>query len=758
MSEWTTGVAFISESQSVARNPNLREASADDDASKNAIAAAIQAGRLTLTEPTAKALLRNIGIDVPHGVVINEPHEARAALARLKPPFVGKIVSPNILHKSDIDGVRLNLVTADALETAIAEMAKTVAQRSAPIDGYLLEEMAPAGIEIAVGGLIDPSFGPMIMAGMGGIHIEVFNDVAYRICPITEDEAREMLDELRCARLFDGFRGAPAVSRSAIVDLLVKIGGADGFLMRHAQDILELDLNPVIVSSTRAVAADATIVLREKPPRASAEHDGTAPKSFADPLQDFRPLFEPQTVAVVGASATGANAANTFIRRMRAYGFTGSIYPIHPEASEVEGLPAYSSLLDTPRPADYAYIAVAGARVPALLSAAPGRVRFAQVIASGFGETESGAPLEGELVRAARAGGCRVLGPNCLGTFSPRGNLTFPVTAPRDVGTIGVLTQSGGLGTDIIKRGQSRGLKFSGLVSLGNSADVKPADLLEFYLADPKTRIIGLYLEDGKDGRRFFDILRSSQTQKPVVLMKGGRTKQGSVAAASHTGALAGNDRAWIALTEQTPTVMVSHLDGFIDVLLTLQFLDFRCGHPIERIALFGNGGGTSVLATDQFATEGIDIAPFSDGVRKRLEALSLPSGTSVTNPVDAPVRSLQQDDGHVAEKILDIIYQCGEVDAVVMHLNLASFAGREGVDPIENLIATATTARQRSAQNGQLVLVLRSDGSKELDDLRRHYRTVAIERGVPVFDELAPTAAAIGAIRTIQRKLANRK
>jgi len=176
-------------------------------------------------------------------------------------------------------------------------------------------------------------------------------------------------------------------------------------------------------------------------------------------IEQFRPLFEPKTVAVVGASTKGAALPNIFIRRIREFGYNGAIYPIHPAAKEIDGLPAYRSLGETPEPVDYAYIAIAAAQVPPLLEEARGRVRFAQVISSGFGEVDEGRELQLALVAAARTGGMRLIGPNCLGLHTPRGRVTFTETGPVEAGPVGVVSQSGGLGTDIIRRGLSRGPK-----------------------------------------------------------------------------------------------------------------------------------------------------------------------------------------------------------------------------------------------------------------------------------------------------------
>jgi len=194
-------------------------------------------------------------------------------------------------------------------------------------------------------------------------------------------------------------------------------------------------------------------------------------------IERFRPLFEPKTIAVVGASTKGASLPNVFLRRLREHGYPGAIYPIHPSAAEIEGIAAYRSLAEAPAAVDYAYIAIPAAQVPSLLSNARGRVRFAHVISSGFGEVDEGRELQEELVAAARAGGMRVLGPNCMGLYSPRGRVTFAEVEKLEAGHVGVLSQSGGLSTDIIRRGLNRGLKYSGLVSAGNCADVGAADL-----------------------------------------------------------------------------------------------------------------------------------------------------------------------------------------------------------------------------------------------------------------------------------------
>ena len=474
-------------------------------------------------------------------------------------------------------------------------------------------------------------------------------------------------------------------------------------------------------------------------------------------IERFKPLFEPKTVAVIGASTKGTTFPNIFIRRIREYGYTGEIYPIHPSADEIDGLKAYRRLGETPKPVDYAFIAIPAAQVPPLLAEARGRVRFAQVISSGFGEVDEGKELQDELASAARVGGMRLIGPNCLGIHTPRGRVTFAEIGTAETGPVGIVSQSGGIGTDIIRRGQSRGIKFSGLITVGNCADIGANDLLEFYFADPQTRVIGMYIESAKDGRRLFELLRDSRTAKPVVILKGGRTSQGRAAAVSHTGSLGGDDRAWVALSKQTGCVLAGTLDEFIDTLHAFQMLAPQPRHPTRRIVLFGNGGGASVLAADYFARQGLDVAPFEKPTLDALAALKLPPGTSTTNPVDCPVGTLQQENGQVAEKILDLIYGLGKPDALVMHLNLSAFEGRARPEVLDNLVQAALRVQARHPGQAHVLLVLRSDGERALEERKRAFRASAVALGIPVYDEMSNAGNALAALAFHERFVRSR-
>jgi acyl-CoA synthetase (NDP forming) len=228
----------------------------------NVIDEARAEGRTALDEAAGKALLAQYGIAVPNTVVVKSAGGIGDALNALTFPVVVKVMSGDILHKSDAGGVRVNLRSADEVHEAITAMAALPKIKAARVDGWLVEEMAPPGQEMVIGGLRDPDFGPLVMVGLGGIFVEVLRDVAFRICPITRLDAEEMIDELKGAALLQGARGREPVSREAIIDALLNIGGEDGLLMQHADDIAEADINPLIVSANGAVAVDARFILR----------------------------------------------------------------------------------------------------------------------------------------------------------------------------------------------------------------------------------------------------------------------------------------------------------------------------------------------------------------------------------------------------------------------------------------------------------------------------------------------------------------
>lgn len=715
--------------------------------------------RLALSEHAAKLCLKSYGVTVPNSVVVSSADEGMRACKKLSAPFAVKGMSPDILHKSDVGAVKICLNDAAAVAQGIAEISTILIRHTDKIDGYLVEEMALPGHEVIIGGIHDPIFGPLVMVGMGGVFVEIFEDIAFGICPITFDDAWQMLDILQSAPILAGARGADEADRESIISAMLAIGGENGLLVNHANEISEIDINPLIVSKVGAVAVDARVVIHRDSIRLQ-EETVLMPKEIV--AAKFKPLFEPQTIAVVGASSSKPNRLNNYMKWVRDFGFKGQIYPIHPSATSIDGATAYKSLGDTPMPVDYAMVGVPAEKVIGVIEKGAGNCKFAHVIAAGFGEkgTPEGNRLHDGLVAAAKSANTHILGPNCNGGHSPRAPFTYVSGMAAELGTVGCISQSGGLGIDVLRQGETKGIRFSGLMTIGNAVDIGPTDLLEYYLCDPFTKVIGMYIEGLTQGEKFFELLRRNNGKKPVVLLKGGRTHLGQQAAKSHTGALAGDTKVWSALERQTGAIMVDTLEEYLDVLLAFQMIPIRPEKPTTTAAIFGNGGGTSVLAVDYFADKGISVDRFHKKTQNELASLGLPPGCALNNPIDTPGGSIRVENGAMAERIMEIVYANEEIHAFVMHLNIPVLMRQvvTGQDLLENLMDGADRVESRYAGKTHFLLVLRSDGRAEMDDKKRSAREWALSKGYPVFDELTNAGNALAAISKHELFCAHRR
>ena len=350
--------------------------------------------------------------------------------------------------------------------------------------------------------------------------------------------------------------------------------------------------------------------------------------------EDLSAFFEPQSVAVVGASRDPTKVGGSVVANLRAAGFEGRIWPVNPRGDVVQGLPATASLLAIDGPVDLAVIVVpAPAVLPALKECATKGVRGAVVISAGFREAgEAGRAREAELRAWLGTQSIRVLGPNCLGWIRPsrRLNATFAAGMPQ-AGGIAFLSHSGALAAAILDWARARRLGFSFFATLGNQADLTESDVLEAAADDAETRVIVAYLEGLADGRRFFETLRRATSVKPVVLLKTGRSAEGARAVASHTGALAGSDAAFDAAVRQAGAVRVGNVEELFDLARCLASQPLPRG---RRLLVVTNGGGLGVVAADAARAVGLELASLPEAVRQRLGAV-LPPTASLGNPVD---------------------------------------------------------------------------------------------------------------------------
>jgi acetyl coenzyme A synthetase (ADP forming)-like protein len=347
-------------------------------------------------------------------------------------------------------------------------------------------------------------------------------------------------------------------------------------------------------------------------------------------------LLRPRSVAVIGAGRRPGGVGHAVLRNLVEGGFTGTLHPIHPEASEVLGLRAWPSVRDVPGEVDLAVVAVPPDQVLGVAEqCAEKQVDGLVVLTAGFAETgPEGAAAERELARLARRGGMRLVGPNCLGILNAhpevRMNATFgpPLPAP---GAIGCLSQSGAIGIAVLEHARALGLGVSSFASVGNKADVSGNDFLEYWAEDPATELVLLYLESFGNPRKFSRVARRLARRKPVLAVKSGRSRAGIRAASSHTAALASPDVAVDALFRQAGVIRADSFEELLDVAQVLARQPLPRG---RRVAIVGNSGGPGILAADACEAAGLEVAELSPQARERLGEF-LPPGASVRNPVD---------------------------------------------------------------------------------------------------------------------------
>ncbi|MBI1847852.1 MAG: CoA-binding protein, partial [Candidatus Rokubacteria bacterium] len=345
-------------------------------------------------------------------------------------------------------------------------------------------------------------------------------------------------------------------------------------------------------------------------------------------------FFDPRTVAVVGASADPAKIGGSVLANLRGGGFAGRILAVNARTAMVQGLAAVPSLRDAGGGVDVAVIAVPAAAVlPVLKDCVATGVRGAVLLSAGFREAgAAGADREAELRAWLVMQPLRLVGPNCLGWIRPakRLNLTFAPGMPR-TGPLGFFSHSGALCAAILDWSRDHAIGFSLFASLGNQADVDESDVLEALTEDPETRVILGYVEGVADGRRFFAALSAAAARKPCVLMKAGRSQAGARAVLSHTGALAGSDRAFEAAVRQAGAVRAESLEELFDLARALAAAPLPAG---RRVTIVTNGGGLGILATDAAAAAGLELPPPDAGARQRL-AEAVPPQASLGNPID---------------------------------------------------------------------------------------------------------------------------
>jgi len=546
-------------------------------------------GRTSLTAPEGKQVCDAYGIAVPGEGVATSAAEAGKLAAGMGFPVVMKIVSPDILHKTEAGGVIVGLKSADeatkAYDTILANAKKYKAD--AKIDGVQVQQMLKGGQEVIVGAVTDSSFGKLVAFGLGGVLVEVLKDITFRLAPATKADALSMLDGIQASEMLKGVRGGDAVDRDKLAALIVGVSE----LVSDFPEIAEMDLNPVFASKDSAIAADVRIVVdfAQKTPRYRPPE--------ADVVVSMKRIMQPKAVAVIGASDEAGKIGNSVMKNLINGGYKGEIYPIHPKATEIMGHKAYKSVKDVAGEIDTAVFAIPAKLVAgALTECGEKKIAGAILIPSGFAETGNHEGQD-ELVAIGRKYNIRMMGPNIYGFYYTPANLCATFCTAYDVkGSTALSSQSGGIGMAIIGFSRSAKMGVSAIVGLGNKSDIDEDDLLLFFEQDPNTNVIAQHCEDLKDGRAFAEVAKRVSKKKPVIMLKAGRTSLGAAAASSHTGALAGNDKIYEDVLRQSGVIRARSLRDLLDFARGVPMLPTPKG---ENVVIITGAGGSGVLLSD---------------------------------------------------------------------------------------------------------------------------------------------------------------
>jgi acyl-CoA synthetase (NDP forming) len=589
-----------------------------------------------LNEVEAKQMLKAAGINVTDTRLASSKEEAVTLSKGMGYPVVLKIISPDVIHKSDAGGVKLGLESERQVEQAYDEIIDSVTRKfpQADILGIAVQHMAPSATEVIIGMTKDSQFGAALMFGLGGIFVELLKDVSFRVTPVTRQDAGEMVREIKGYKMLTGFRGQPPVDLNALEEMLVKVSR---FIEANPQ-ITELDLNPVFAYPDGAVAVDARINIESSPAEVIKIQSNAR-------LGDLDFLFYPQSVAVAGASNNPASAGYDFMQHLINFGYKGKIYPISLKNPEVMGIKAYTSLDNVPGNVDHVIYCIDLEHMPAFLDSCVKKgVKSIHAFSARGAETgrADAKNLEASIQKKVKEYGIRLLGPNCMGVYCPESGFSFCADFLKEKGPVGALVQSGGSSTDIARYGALRGLKFSKLLSYGNAIDINEMDLLKYLSDDPQTKVIIAFIEGLRgSGRDFLELVKKTTARKPFIVCKGGLSQAGARATMSHTASLAGSSLVWNTAIRQAGGIPVRDIDDLVNVAVAFNFLP-----PIRgrRIGTGGSGGGRNTVSVDEWESGGFEIVPLPREVKEEFrkrgallwDCLDNPADRSITVPGDA--------------------------------------------------------------------------------------------------------------------------
>jgi acyl-CoA synthetase (NDP forming) len=456
---------------------------------------------------------------------------------------------------------------------------------------------------------------------------------------------------------------------------------------------------------------------------------------------DLHRLFHPRSIAVVGASLSLGEGKLPFFQILKAAGYPGPVYPVNPAHREILGEKVYPDLESLPEPVDLAICTIpARAALETLERAVKKGIPFVHFFTSGFSE-RGDRELEEALVRAARAGRTRIVGPNCLGVHCTESRVTFdPFILEDKPGPVAFLSQSGGVANNFTRMARARRVGLNKAVSYGNQIDLRVEDYLEYFAKDRGIRAVAAYIEDLKDGRRFLEIAGRLTRDRPLVVLKGGRTEAGAKAAASHTGALAGSRAVWSGLLRQAGCIEVETQEQLVDLVMLATAERLPRG---SRLGFLAAGGGTSVLFTDLAVLSGLSVPELERHTQESISQKIPAVNTSTCNPVDLGAFGF---DYRIMAHGMEALDRDSNIDVIVIYLCL-DFLLMFRSEEIDTGLQAIAAAAARTEKPVVAVVARNADDNPRLGEIRRSALAAFRGQGLPLFNTLQDAVFALSRI-----------
>ncbi len=605
----------------------------------------------SLTEDQAKKIFKLFKIPVVDETREAEEEGVLDACQRTGFPVVVKGIGKTLLHKTEKGLVRVGLNTEDQVQKALKEMKESA---GGDIEAFLVQPVIQGKREFMAGMFRDPQFGPVIVFGLGGILTEALKDIVLKIAPLNDADMEDMFDRLSSKKLLDEFRGEKPADKKA---LKIILKGLSDIALTY-EDIREIDINPVIIQPNGfPVAVDGLIVLEkvQKKEKKPADID----------LSALGSCYYPKSVAFIGASATPGKWGHMLLTNTLSRNYQGKVYLVNPKGGKITGRHVYRSITEIESPVDLVVVTIPADHVIDLLpDLKKKKVKGMLLITSGFREEgEKGAKMEKRLTAAARDAGVLILGPNTMGICNP--HIDFYCCAAHAYpkpGSTALVCQSGNMGTQLLAFAEQQDIGIRAFSGSGNEAMVTIEDYMEVFEIDELTGTVVLYVESVKDGSRFFKSAARVSKKKPIVVLKGGRTKKGERAASSHTGAMASDSRVFDAACRQAGIIQVNQPMELLDLSAVFSSLPLPKGN---RVAIMTLGGGWGVITTDLCTEHGLDVPELPQEIIERLN-LILPPFWSHGNPVDI----VGEGDPAIPKTCLEELLKWDGCDAVI-HLGI---------------------------------------------------------------------------------------